>query len=92
MAKSVSVTRPHKSTREAALEKLKALGQDAATRYGVTVVNTASGADVDGRGITGTCKVDDRNITIELELPFLLRALSSRVEQGINKSIDQHFG
>ncbi len=91
MAKSVSVSKPHKTTKEAAVEKLRALTADVATKYGMTVVPNASGATVDGRGITGTCRIDDRNITIELELPFLLRALASKIEQGIHKQVDQHF-
>ncbi|MEZ4466058.1 MAG: polyhydroxyalkanoic acid system family protein [bacterium] len=92
MGKTVSVTRPHNTSREAAMEKLKSLGQDAATKYGVSVQPTGTGANVDGRGISGTCRIDDRNITISLELPLLLRAISGKIEQGINKSIDQHFG
>ena len=53
MGKTVSVTRPHNTSREAAMEKLKSLGQDAASKYGVSVQPTGTGANVDGRGISG---------------------------------------
>lgn len=92
MAKNVKVTRPHNCTKDEAIDKLRGLSAQLASRYGVTVTETGSGATVKGRGITGTCAIDDTNVTLDLSLGMLLRPISGRIEQGIIKKIGEHFG
>lgn len=91
MAKTVHVKRPHQSTKDEALTKLRGLTAQLASRYGVKITETASGATVKGRGLTGTCVIDDSDVTIDLNLGLVLRPLSSRIEQGVIKKLGEHF-
>lgn len=92
MAKNVKVSRPHNATKTEAMEKLRGLTTQLASRYGVTINENASGATVSGRGITGGCVIDDRNVTVDLSLGLVLRPLSGRIEQGIISKLGEHFG
>ena len=92
MAKNITVSRTHGSTQEDALEKLKGLTGQLVDKYGVAITPTADGATVKGKGISGGCKIDAREVTISLSLGLMLRPLSGRIEAGIKRAMEQHFG
>lgn len=92
MAKNINVSQPHNTTKDEALEKLRTMSAQAASKYGVTVTPSASGASFKGKGVSGTCTIDATNVTLDVSLGMLLRPVASRIEAGIKKQITAHFG
>lgn len=92
MAKNINVSQPHNTTKDAALEKLRTMSAQASSKYGVTVTPSASGASFKGKGVEGTCTINDTRVTLDLSLGLLLRPVSSRIEAGISKQLQEHFG
>lgn len=93
MAKSLKVSRPHKTTAESARQKLKALASEIESRYGLSVSWKGDVAHVSGRGVKeGTASVDDRNVTVELSLGMPASLVASKIEAGIEKAIAEQFG
>ncbi|MGK0357852.1 MAG: putative polyhydroxyalkanoate system protein [Bradymonadia bacterium] len=92
MAKNINVKQPHNTTKDAALEKLRTMSAQLSAKYGLTVTPSTSGASFKGKGITGTCAIDDTKVTLDLALGILMRPLSSRLEAGIKKQMGEHFG
>ena len=44
------------------------------------------------KGATGTVHVDPRDVRVEIDLPFLLRAVKGTVESKINQKLDDLLG
>ena len=44
------------------------------------------------KGATGTVSVDPRDVRVEVDLPFLLRAVKGTVESKINQKLDDLLG
>ncbi len=93
MAKSIKVTRPHKTTAEGARQKLRALAGEIESRYGLSVSWKGDVAHVSGRGVKkGTASVDERNVTVDLSLGMPASLVASKIEAGIEKAISEQFG
>ena len=48
-------------------------------------------AQLKGKGFTGTFKVAEREMSIEIDLSFFLKPLAGKVEQQIKDRISGHF-
>jgi len=94
MAKSLRVSRPHKATAEAALQKLRALAGDIESKYGLDVKWKGDVAHVSGRGVKkgSTASVDGQNVTVDLSLGMPASLVASKIESGIKAAIAEHFG
>ena len=94
MAKSVRISRPHNTTADAAVQKLKALAGEIESNYGLTVKWKGDVAHVSGRGVKkgSTASVDGRSVTVDLSLGMPASLVSGKIEGGIEKAIKQHFG
>lgn len=94
MAKSVRVSRPHNTTAEAALQKLRGLAGDIESKYGLSVSWKGDVAHVGGKGVKSgsTASVDGKNVTVDLSLGMPASLVASKIEDGIEKAIKQHFG
>lgn len=91
MAKTISITRPHKTTPEAAQQKLKALAGEIKSRYGLDVEFSGGVAQVKGRGVEGTAKTDDRNVAVDLKLGMPASLVAGKIEAGVLKAIEEQF-
>ena len=93
MAKSVRVSRPHKTTAEEARTKLRNLAGHIESSYGLKVTWKGDVAHVSGRGVKrGTASVDDRSVTIDLSLGMPASLVAGKIESGIEKAITEQFG
>lgn len=91
MAKTISITRPHNSTPEAAQQKLQALAGEIRSRYGLDVEFNGGVAVVKGRGVEGTAKVDARNVAVDLKLGMPASLVAGKIEAGVLKAIQEQF-
>jgi putative polyhydroxyalkanoate system protein len=92
MAKTVSASRPHNTTKADALEKLKGLAGALESRYGVKVAIAGGGATVSGRGVSGGCTIDDTQVRIDLSLRMPASLVASKIQGGVEKALAEHFG
>ena len=91
MAKSVYVRRPHHTTAAEAQSKLASLTSHLETRYGVNILLSGAMATVKGRGVKGSASVDDTHVTVDLKLGMPASLVAGKIEDGVNRSIDEHF-
>lgn len=94
MAKSVRISRPHNTTAEAALEKLRALAGQIESQYGLSVDWRGDVAHVSGKGVKkgSVAKVSDTHVSLDLTLGMPASLVAGKIEDGIGKAIKQHFG
>ncbi len=94
MAKSVRISRPHNTTAEAAVQKLRALAGEIESRYGLDVSWKGDVAHVTGKGVKkgSTASVDGKNVSVDLALGMPASLVASKIEDGIQAAIKQHFG
>ncbi|MCB9539068.1 MAG: polyhydroxyalkanoic acid system family protein [Myxococcales bacterium] len=92
MAKTVSVKRPHNTTKEDAQAKLAGLARELESKYGVKVNVQGAGATVSGKGVSGGCTIDDTHVAIDLKLGLPASMVAGKIESGVEKAISQHFG
>ncbi len=92
MAKSVYVRRPHGTTAAEAESKLAGLTSHLETRYGVKISSSGPTATVKGRGVKGSATVDATHVTVDLKLGVPASLVAGKIEQGVHKAIDEHFG
>jgi len=94
MAKSLRISRPHGTTADAALEKLRGLARQIEDQYGLTVKWKGDVAQVSGRGVKkgSTASVDGSTVTLDLSLGMPASLVAGKIEEGIEKAIAKHFG
>lgn len=93
MAKALRVSRPHKTTADAALSKLRSLAGDIESKYGLRVSWKGDVAHVSGRGVKkGTASVSGTHVTVDLSLGMPASLVAGKIEAGIEKAITEHFG
>lgn len=91
MGKKISVTRKHTLGADVAQQKLNELAGQFAEKYGVKANIRGPRATFSGRGVDGDVNVTAESVTINLELGFLLGALSGKIEEGVHRQLEKHF-
>jgi putative polyhydroxyalkanoate system protein len=90
---TIDIKRSHTLEKEEAKKRAEALAQDMEQKLGIRWrweadkirFDAPSGA---AKGATGTVYVDPRDVRVEVDLPFLLRAVKGVVESKINQKLD----
>ena len=85
------IERAHGTTQEAALEKLRSLCTELEGRFGMKIVHGEASSSVKGKGVTGTARIDETHIHLNLKLGIPASLIAGKVEAGINTAIDTHF-
>ncbi len=91
---TIEIKRPHSLDKEEARRRAEALARSMENKLGVRWswdgdrirFEAPSGA---AKGTTGLATVDQRDVRIEVDLPFLLRALKGTVEARIQQKLDE---
>ena len=94
---TIDIRQVHGTTTEEASQKTKALlARFAETRSEIVerIDWAADGmsARVTGRGFKGGCRINDRDIVIEIDLKFIARPFKGRIEDGLRRRLAQTFG
>lgn len=90
---TIDIKRSHSLGKEAAKVKAEGLAKGLETKLGIRwrwegdriQFDAPSGA---AKGATGTVSVDETNVRVEVDLPFLLRAIKGSVETKITEKLD----
>jgi len=91
---TIDVNRQHTLDKEDAKRRAEELVRGMETKLGIRWrwdgdrirFDAPSGA---AKGATGTVSVDPSRIHVEVDLPFLLRAIKGTIEAKINQKLDQ---
>ena len=89
---TIDVKRAHGMTQAEALEKLGAMAHGLETRYGISIKIRGETAEVKGRGVKGQARVDETMLHLSLKLGLPARLVAGKIEAGINRSLEEHFG
>ncbi|MCA9540795.1 MAG: polyhydroxyalkanoic acid system family protein [Myxococcales bacterium] len=91
MAKNLRIARPHNVDQATANEKLRNLAGQVASRYGLQIDFRGDVAHVKGRGVSGTAAAGPKEVVLDLSLGLPASLVAAKIEQGILKSINEHF-
>jgi len=91
---TIDINRSHTLDREEAKRRAEALARGMEQKLGIRWswdgdrirFDAPSGA---AKGATGVVHVDQSKIRVEVDLPFLLRAVKGTVESKINQKLDE---
>jgi putative polyhydroxyalkanoate system protein len=94
---TIDIRRAHTLEKDEAKRRAEALAKGMEDKLGIRWhwdgdrirFDAPSGA---AKGATGTVYVDPRDVRVEVDLPFLLRAVKGMVESKINQKLDDLLG
>jgi len=94
---TIDIRRAHTLEKEEAKRRAETLAKGMEDKLGIRWhwdgdrirFDAPSGA---AKGATGTVHVDPTDVRVELDLPFLLRAIKGTVEAKINQKLDDLLG
>jgi putative polyhydroxyalkanoate system protein len=89
---TIDIKRPHSVGKDVAKQKAEQLARDMEGQLGIRwswegdkiKFDAPSGA---AKGASGTVSVDDSNVRVEIDLPFLLRAVKGTIEGKVNDKL-----
>jgi putative polyhydroxyalkanoate system protein len=88
----IDIEREHKLGREEARKRLNEMEEKLKERYGVKLAWRGDGADVKGTGVTGTIAIADAKVSINLKLGLLVKPLSSKIREAMERQLDKALG
>jgi len=91
---TIDIRRPHALTKDVVRERAEELARSMETKIGIRWrwdgdrirFDAPSGA---AKGASGSVSVDLQQVRVEVDLPFLLRAVKGMVESRINQKLDE---
>ena len=94
---TIDISRAHTLDKDEAKRRAEALAKGMEEKLGIRWhwegdrirFDAPGGA---AKGATGTVHVDPRDVRVEVDLPFLLRAIKGTVEAKINQKLDDLLG
>src|SRR5690349_4082516 len=94
---TIDIRRSHKLDREEAKRRAEALARSMEDKLGIRWrwegekirFDAPSGA---AKGTSGTVHVEEGDVRVEVDLPFLLRAIKGKVESKITEQLDSALG
>lgn len=91
MAK-IEISYPHSVTAEEARKRIDSLNQELGNKYGLTsswVSDTE--AKVERSGATGNIKIEPNQISVLIDLSFMMGAFKGPIEERIKQELDRLF-
>lgn len=85
---TISIKRRHKLDHKHAKAAAHKIARDLNQRFGLTCEWDGDEVSFDGAGVTGTMHVGKSQISLDVQLSFLLTALKGPIEREINKQLD----
>ena len=94
---TIDIRRAHTLPKDTAKERAEELAKSMETKLGIKWqwegdrirFNAPSGA---AKGANGVVSVDGSSVRVEIDLPFLLRAIKGTVEGKVNEKLDDLLG
>jgi putative polyhydroxyalkanoate system protein len=94
---TIDIRRSHTLEKDEARKRAEALAKSMEEKLGIRWhwdgdrirFDVPAGA---AKGASGTVSVDPKDVRVEVDLPFLLRAVKGTVESKINQKLDELLG
>ena len=94
---TIDIRRPHQLDKEEAKRRAEALARGMEDKLGIRWrwdgdlirFDAPSGA---AKGTTGTVTVEGNAVRVEIDLPFLLRAIKGKVESKVTEKLQEVLG
>lgn len=94
---TIDITHPHKLPQADARSRAEELAKGMKERLGIDWkwdgdkirFDAPSGA---ARGVTGQCSINASDVRIEIDLPFLLRAMKGTIEGKVKERLEKLLG
>ena len=87
----IHVEHKHSLTMDDALTRARAVTEDIAQRVSATVTWSGTTATFKGTGFSGTAKVAENLIAVDVDLAMLLRPMKAKIEERIERSLEKRF-
>jgi len=94
---TIDVRRSHQLTKDAARTKAEELARDMQQKLGLDwrwegdqIKFQAPGGAA--KGTTGVVDVNDREVRVQIDLPFLLRAMKGTIETKVREKLERALG
>lgn len=91
MAKTIKLTRRHGLGLDVAKARLEDIVAQVEARYGVGNTVRGDGANLEGKGVTGTIKVTGERVDVDLELRLPASLIAAKIQSGVEAALAQHF-
>ncbi len=88
----IKIERQHELGRTEARRRVVELEPKLKDKYGVTFAWNGEGAQLKGTGVSGTLRIDDREVAIDLKLALLLKPMASKIKDSLARQIDRALG
>jgi putative polyhydroxyalkanoate system protein len=88
---SISIRRAHNLPRARAIEALNAVAERLQGEYAIRSRWEGSTLHFDRTGLSGTLQLSATDLTIDVELGFILGALRGSIVSGIERHLDEHL-
>lgn len=94
---TIDISKTHSLGKEGAKKKAEELARDMEGQMGIKwnwegdkiKFNAPSGS---AKGTSGAVSVDDKNVRVEIDLPFLLKAMKGMIEGKVNEKLNKLLG
>jgi putative polyhydroxyalkanoate system protein len=94
---TIDIRRPHTLGKDVARQKAESLAKGMETKLGIRwrwegdkiTFDAPSGA---AKGATGSVGVTERDVSVAIDLPFLLRAVKGTIENRVNEELNKLMG
>ena len=85
----ITVERPHSLGKDKAREKAELLAEKLGDKYGIEHRWSGDTVSLDGKGVKGTVQVEDALVRVDIELNFILSAMSSTIQSEVERQLDK---
>lgn len=88
---TIHLEQTHALGRDEALRRAQALGERLGGKLSAEIVWNGSTASFKGKGFSGSARVDEDRVAIDVDLALLLRPLKGRIESEIESALARKF-
>lgn len=87
----ISMQKNHSLTHDQARDKVDQLAASLKDKYGLTGSWSGNRYQFKRTGVSGFVHLEDKKVTVEVDLSFVLSPLKGQVEEALKKNLDKEF-
>lgn len=87
----IAMQKQHSLTTDQAREKVDRLATSLKDKYGLTGSWSGNRYQFKRTGVSGCVSLEDKRVSVEVDLSFLLSPLKGQVEEAMKKKLDEEF-
>ncbi len=87
----INMQKTHSLTTDQAREKVNQLAASLKEKYGLSGSWAGNRYEFKRTGVTGFVKLEEKKVSVEVDLSFVLSPLKGKVEEAVRQKLDQEF-